>query len=437
VNARPVALAASLAAAVVIAPACDSTTATDQSCLGLPTAPPAQRVDLDRPVFSNPTSITNPLYPISGLDRVILLGSVDGVPLRVETTLMPETRSIETHGQVVPTRESQYVAWLGRRIHEVALDWYAQDDRGAVWYFGEDVFNYEDGVIVDTEGTWLAGSDGEAAMIMPADPQVGNVWRPENICGLVFEEVTVKTTEVTVTGPGGSVAGAIVTEELHMDGTREDKVFAPGYGEFSTGASGDLEAVAVAVPTDALSGPVPVELVSMSEGADTVFAAARLGYWSTASAAAGSVSAAWAAYRAGSVPPMLRDQADVAIAALSAAVLAGDAAASRRAAVEVDQASLDLQLRYRSRAEIDLALLDLWARQLVVDAEAEDAAAVYGDAATLAWIRARLAEDVGPGIDLVLRGLAEAVASRDVGAARVAADRLRGGLARVRAAMRR
>ncbi len=55
-------------------------------------------------------------------------------------------------------------------------------------------------------------------MIMPANPQVGDVYRPENIPGFVFEEVTIQSTGLTVDGPTGSVAGAIVVKELHMDG---------------------------------------------------------------------------------------------------------------------------------------------------------------------------------------------------------------------------
>ena len=38
-----------------------------------------------------------------------------------------------------------------------------------------------------------------------------------------------------------------------MDGTTEDKTFAPGYGEFYTAGGGDVEALALAVPTDAAS----------------------------------------------------------------------------------------------------------------------------------------------------------------------------------------
>jgi hypothetical protein len=34
--------------------------------------------------------------------------------------------------------------------------------------------------VVDTSGTWLAGKEGPAAMIMPAGPRIGDVNRPEN-----------------------------------------------------------------------------------------------------------------------------------------------------------------------------------------------------------------------------------------------------------------
>ncbi|MGI0036675.1 MAG: hypothetical protein ACRD98_12495 [Nitrososphaera sp.] len=216
--------------------------------LNITVAQDDQRVDLVMPTFSNPTNITNPLFPISNLHSAILLGNVEGEPFRTETTLLPDTRIIEWEGQKVETLVSQYVAFIDGRIEEVALDHYAQADDGSVWYFGEDVFNYEDGVVADTEGTWFAGKDGPAALIMPSKPKVGDVFRPENIPNLVFEEVTITSVDLTVDGPLGPVYGAILSKELHMDGFTEDKYFAPGYGEFSTGTEeGDLEAIALVI----------------------------------------------------------------------------------------------------------------------------------------------------------------------------------------------
>lgn len=138
--------------------------------------PESQRVDRARPSFTNPTDITNPLFPSSRLTQVLQLGEEEGKPSRVEAT------RISTDG------------W------SIALDYFAQADDGSVWYFGEAVSNYKDGVIADHEGTWIAGKDGPPGMIMPADPRPGGIYRPENIPGLVFEEDTVKSVGATVDG---------------------------------------------------------------------------------------------------------------------------------------------------------------------------------------------------------------------------------------------
>ena len=80
-------------------------------------------------------------------------GQVDDKPFRTEVTLLPDTRPIPWRGKSVDTAIFQYVAYLDGRIHEVAMDSYAQADDGSVWYFAEDVSNYEDGKVADTEGT--------------------------------------------------------------------------------------------------------------------------------------------------------------------------------------------------------------------------------------------------------------------------------------------
>jgi hypothetical protein len=347
----------------------------------LPVAPESERVDRAAPSFSEPTSVTNPLHPTSTLRSALLLGESEGEPMRVEVTLLRGTKQIQCGERRVETLESQYVAFLGGRIHEVALDWYAQDDEGAVWYLGEDVFNFEDGVVADTEGTWMAGRDGPAAMIMPADPQVGDVYRPENIPGLVFEEVTVNETGKTVDGPRGPVDGAIVVRELHQDGKFENKTFAPGYGEFFTGAGNDVEAIALAVPTDRRSGPAPQELERLLRAGN-----------------ASELTTAWNTYRAQDIPPALERQMDDALRRLTRG---GDQA--RQAAIDVGQAALDLLLQYRPPAVIDRARFDLWTRQVQLDAAARDEGALKGDAATLERIDARFSH--GPKIGSLLRQL--------------------------------
>ncbi len=357
----------------------------------LPVASENERVDVVAPTFSAPTAITNPLFPISDLHSAVLNGREDGKSFHTETTLLPETRLIEWNGHAVETRILQYMAFLGGRIEEVALDYYAQADDGSVWYFGEDVFNYADGNIADTGGTWLAGVGAPPAMIMPATPKVGGVYRPENDPGLVFEEVTVKAVDRTVSGPHGPVSGAIIVSELHQDGSHEKKTFAPGYGEFFTGSGGDVEAIALAVPTDALDGPMPAALERLSAGAEAAFDSIRAGDWNIAATSVGELEADWASYRSQRVPPRIAAEMSAAITSLNRAVAARDRLRAGTVAIDVAQSALDLGLRHRLPAEIDRARFELWTRQLLVDASALDLAGARADLATLEWTRDRFA----------------------------------------------
>jgi hypothetical protein len=395
----------------------------------LPLAPDSRRVDLGRPSFSNPTSITNPLHPSSRITQVVYGGQVDGRPFRTEFSRLLDKKTIEWNGQRVAVVTLQYLAFSDGRIKEVALDWFAQADDGAVWYFGEDVFNYERGVVADNHGTWMAGRDGPAAMIMPANPKLGTAYRSENIPGLVFEEVTVKAVDQTVPGPSGPVGGALVVTELHMDGKVEDKVFAPGYGEFSTGSpAGDLEAAALAVPTDARPGPLPAPLAAVSAAVRKAFDTVAANDWTAASAANRDLARAWAAYRTAGLPDLLEEQMTRDLGSLTRAVAARRPAEAHQAVLRVAQNDTDLKSRHRPVVEVDLARLELWARQLRVDAADRDRDAVAGDVATLGWVRDRVRHSLDPAttarLDTQLEGLRGAARTKDLGAVARAAPAL-------------
>jgi hypothetical protein len=394
----------------------------------LPLAPDSKRVDLATPPFSHPTEVTNPLFPISLLHSAVLNGTIDGKPFHTETTLLPYTRALEwPPGHQVEALVSQYTAFLDGKIQEVALDYYAQADDGSVWYLGEDVYDYnEDGVVAFTTDSWTTGQDGPPAMIMPAHPKVGQAFRTENIPGLVFEEVTVKTVGKTVPGPSGPVEGAMVGEELHDDGKTSDKVFAPGYGEFLTKDTDGVEAMALAVPTDALDGPPPAALDELSNGADDGFAAARAKNWQAARTAVETTTRAWDTYsKGGHTPPRLRPPMTRALSALGDAVKARDHDRAATAAIDVAQAALDLELRYKDPDEIDLARFKLWARQAVVDNAAKRLGAVSGDVASLEWTRDRFGDRLDPGdlsgINRELLALREAEVDKDLEAVSKAA----------------
>jgi hypothetical protein len=391
-------------------------------------APSAARVDLERPSFSKPTEITNPLFPISKLRSAVLLGHVDDKPFRTETTLLRGARTVLWDGERVPVLVSQYTAYLDGRLEEVAIDRYAQADDGSVWYFGEDVFDYRDGAVALTEGTWLAGRDGPAAMIMPGKPEVGDVFRPENVIGIVFEEVVITDVGKTVQGPRGPVEGGVVAKELHADGSNDFKTFAPGYGEFRTTSDGDLEALALAVPTDGASGPEPAELRALSTGAIGILELSRLRDWEAAEPTVRRLNAAWKTLLAAGQPRMIANRLTRNLAALTQAVRARQAGRASQSALDVAQSVLDLRLRYRPPAEVDADRFHLWTQQLRVDAAANHLAGVTGDVAVLEWIRDRFIHVLAPAgrgeVDSRLRDLRAAADARNLPAAGDHAARL-------------
>jgi hypothetical protein len=74
--------------------------------------------------------------------------------------------------------------WLDGELIEDTRDYLAQHNDGTVWYFGEDVDNYEGGVLQDHDGAWLAGVDGaQPGIWMLANPKVGDVYREEYYAG--------------------------------------------------------------------------------------------------------------------------------------------------------------------------------------------------------------------------------------------------------------
>jgi hypothetical protein len=388
---------------------------------GLEVAPDHRRVDLEMPTFSNPTDVTNPLFPVSSQRSVLLTGTVEGQAFRTEVTLLPITRILEWEGQRVELLVSQYVAFLGGRLHEVAYDLYAQADDGSVWYFGEDVFNFADGAIVDTHGSWIAGVDGPAAMIMPADPQVGDVYRPENTPGLVFEEVTVSSVGETFDGPLGRIEGGIVVSELHMDGGMEDKQFAPAYGEFFTASGGDTEGLAMAVPTDASTDAEPDQLATLLDETRALLDALADGDRDRVATARDEITTAHDSYPADQIPAQLRPLVQAAVERLSKAVTDGRDAATGQAAVDLRRLALDLALRYRPQPEIEVGRYDLWLAQLQLDAVKKDAAVLNWDYFALDYVRERFVSRLEPRqaaeLNLGMEELLTAIADEEFDAA--------------------
>ncbi len=115
---------------------------------------------------------------------------------------------------------------------ELTLDYFGQSDDGTVHYFGEDVSNYENGKLVDREGSFLYGRDTDfLGILMPADPQVGDEWKFENAPPITVESDRVKK-ELPEAKVGGTTYEDVIVVEEHIqpDDEIEDKLYARGFG---------------------------------------------------------------------------------------------------------------------------------------------------------------------------------------------------------------
>src|SRR5205085_2283092 len=61
--------------------------------------------------------------------------------------------------------------YLRGRLEERTTDWYSQDAKGNVWYFGESTAELDaHGHVTSTEGTWTAGVNGAAGHLHDNPP---------------------------------------------------------------------------------------------------------------------------------------------------------------------------------------------------------------------------------------------------------------------------
>ena len=133
----------------------------------------------------------------------------------------------------------------GGKLIEKTYDWFTQDNKGNVWYFGEDTKEIKNGKVTSTKGSWEAGVDGaKPGIIMQADPKVGESYRQEYYKGEAEDMAKVVSLNESATVPYGSFDHVLVTREWSPlePSYDEHKYYAPGVGQVS---GGDLELVDV------------------------------------------------------------------------------------------------------------------------------------------------------------------------------------------------
>jgi hypothetical protein len=120
-------------------------------------------------------------------------------------------------------------------LEETTQDYYAQDQAGNVWYFGEDTAELDrHGEVTSREGSWMSGVDGaHAGVFMEATPTVGKDILQEYLKGHAEDHFAVIDLSASVTVPYGSFSDALETKEwtpLEPD-VLDHKFYLRGVGE--------------------------------------------------------------------------------------------------------------------------------------------------------------------------------------------------------------
>jgi len=139
----------------------------------------SEPVELDPANFS--LQIDNPYFPLVPGDRKIVRETdAEGGKVRGVVSVTRETKQLANGvtARVVNDRISE-----DGEVVEDAREWYAQDSAGNVWYFGENTVECKNGKVAKRDG-FQAGVDGaQPGVIMPADPQVGLIFRKSYVAG--------------------------------------------------------------------------------------------------------------------------------------------------------------------------------------------------------------------------------------------------------------
>ena len=157
--------------------------------------------------------VDNPYLPLEPGTTLTYKGKQDGQPAKDVITVTDRTKVILD----ITTTVVRDQVFIKGELVEDTEDWFAQDEAGNVWYFGEDTKELEDGQVVSTEGSWEAGIDNaRAGIFMPATPQVGQIFKQEDARNVAEDCSQIVDVNASVKTPYVSSSEALKTEEFSL-----------------------------------------------------------------------------------------------------------------------------------------------------------------------------------------------------------------------------
>jgi hypothetical protein len=176
-------------------------TGVDQLTIPTPDPDPSDfTADVDNTWFPLPpgTTWTYLRYTVGGSERVV-------------ATALPATRRVAG----VETRPVRWVAVQDGRTTPLAVRWYAQDDEGNVWWFGQRLTRAGRELDPIATRSWQAGRAGaEAGLIMLANPRLGDGYANAYQRGVVERRSTVLSLDASASVPARTYQDTVLTRDV-------------------------------------------------------------------------------------------------------------------------------------------------------------------------------------------------------------------------------
>jgi hypothetical protein len=160
----------------------------------------------------NPTG-RNPFFILEPNYQLVLAGGEGTEAAQVTITVMNETREVNgTETRVVEERET-----IGGQLVEISRNFFAIcEETNSVFYFGEEVDDYENGVITSHEGAWLAGGgENRAGVIMPGTIFLGARYYQEIAPNVAVDRAEIIDIGEVIQTPSGDFSDTLITRETN------------------------------------------------------------------------------------------------------------------------------------------------------------------------------------------------------------------------------
>jgi hypothetical protein len=193
--------------------------------------------------FSQPLSVSNPMFPLVVGTQFVYQGTIadsDGTkPHSVVFTVTDLWKQVDGVRTVVALDQD----FREGTLQEVELAFFAQDDTGNVWNFGEYPEEYDNGKFTGAPSTWIRGTEGAYGGIhMLSQPKLGAQYREGLVPAIEFDDVSrvARTGQVTCMRAGCYRQVLVIDETSPNDPTsgHQIKYYSPRTGLVRVAARG-------------------------------------------------------------------------------------------------------------------------------------------------------------------------------------------------------